>query len=437
LRVSFFGAAAEVGRSCIMLESGDSRILLDAGVKIGNEKEEYPLIGDDDLGSIDGIFLSHAHLDHSAYLPHIYSEGYQNKTYATKPTSELVNILVNDYLKISEPDNVSKDCMQGLQKHIAIAEYGSKIKVKDFTVRFLHAGHILGSAMVEVSDGKETAIYTGDVNFRKTRLLDGAQTEGIRANTLITESTYGGDADIFPPEKVTLGAMTASIKETLDSGGKVLLPSFGVGRAQEILLILDDYMKSGALPEVPIYTDGMVNKAMRIHRHNVIYCREELQRRILMNDDDPFKSKNFVAVDTTQQRRKIISENTSGIVVATSGMLTGGPILKYLERLSGTEGNKIIFVGYQADGTRGREMIEGAKKISIGNRSVEIKLSVEQYRLSAHADRSQLSSFVSKIEDLEKIFVVHGEEAKSHEFAKSLSGKYSAIVPRLKSEHSV
>lgn len=436
MQITFFGAASEIGRSCIMVESGSARILLDAGVKMGMG-EEYPLIEDSELKKIDGIVISHAHLDHSAYLPHIYTAGYEGHIYATKPTVELVNILASDYLKISGPENVTKEGHARMQRHYRMVEYHKPFQIKDIEVRLVPAGHILGSAMIEVKAGKSKAIYTGDVNCRTTKLLDPAYTEYLNANALITESTYGGDKDTFPSEKATLGAMTSSIKETINKGGKVIIPSFGVGRAQEILFILDDYMRSGAFPTVPIYTDGMVNKAMRIHRHNVVSCRDELQKRILLNDDDPFKSKNFVPVEGVPARRKIMQSHESSIIVTTSGMLTGGPILKYLTRMAGDEKNKLILVGYQAEGTRGRQLADGAKKLEIDGKEVDIGLSVEQYRLSAHADRPQLMNLIGKVQNLEDLFIVHGEPSKSRELGEAMKSKYKVHIPELRNSFSV
>ncbi len=436
MQVTFFGAASEIGRSCIMLESPEARILLDAGVKIG-EEEEYPLIDDSDLKDIDAIIISHAHLDHSAYLPHIYTEGYMGDVYATKPTVELVNILTSDYLKISEPGNVTKEGYNRMQKHYKMVDYHKPFQIKDMEIRLIPAGHILGSAMIEVKAGKSKAIYTGDVNLRTTKLLDPAYTECLNANILITESTYGGDKDVFQPEKQILTSMTSSIKETISRGGKAIIPSFGVGRAQEVLLILDDYMRSGALPTVPIYTDGMVNKAMRIHRHNVIYCRDELQKRILLNDDDPFKSRNFVPVEGIPARKKIMGSTESSIIVTTSGMLTGGPVLRYLSGMAADEKNKLILVGYQAEGTRGRELADGAGKIEIDGRNVDIKLAVEQYRLSAHADRQQLMNLIGKIQGLEDLFIVHGEPSRQRELGNAVGNICKTHIPALKDSYNV
>ncbi len=436
MKFTFYGAAGEVGRSCIMVESNNTRILLDAGVKLG-EHVEYPLLPDSELPSVDGIVISHAHLDHSGFLPHIYTTGYKGFTYTIKPTFELTNVLISDYVRISNPENIKREGILRMMKMHKLVEYHKEFKIKDLTVRLVPAGHILGSAMIEVSDGKEKVLYTGDCNFRSTRLLEAAYVDNLNADTLITESTYAGDADVFEGEKKVADAMVASINETLKQNGKVIIPAFAVGRAQETLLLLDDYMRSGLLPKVPIYMDGMIGKAMRIHRHNVIYCRDELQKRILLNDDDPFKSSNFNNVTTRQQRSRIMEGDQDSIVVTTSGMITGGPIVKYIEKCGSRPENKLILVGYQARGTKGRQLLEGAKEVFLEGTKVKVNMAVERFHLSAHADRRQLMSFIGRIHGLENIFIVHGEPGKQKEFQDALKGKYNAVVPQLASDHSV
>ncbi|MGC9129819.1 MAG: MBL fold metallo-hydrolase [Candidatus Micrarchaeia archaeon] len=433
MKLKFYGAAHEVGRSCILVESGNTRILLDCGVKLG-EKEEYPIIGDEEFKSIDAIIVTHAHLDHVAYVPHVFSTGWKGFVYSTKPTFELSNVLISDYIRISNPSNITKEGLAKMQKSFKLVEYHKEFQIKDLKIKLIPAGHILGSALVEIGGEGKKLIYTGDINLRKTRLLDAAHIEHMHGDILITESTYGGDKDIFPSEREQLGKMMQSIKETIQKGGKVIIPSFAVGRAEEVLFVLDDYIRSGLLPKVPIYVDGMINKAMRIHRHNVIYCRDELQKRILMSEDDPFKSKNFHIIDTKKSRSRAINEDEAGIIVTTSGMMTGGPVMKYVEKLGGDERNKLILVGYQAEGTPGRRLADGEREIEINGRKIEIKMPVELYHLSAHADRPQLQKLVSNIVGLKKVFVVHGEENKSNEFAHYLSSRYEVHVPKLGEE---
>ncbi len=419
-----------------MISSGDTAILLDAGIKLG-EVEEHPTIPDALLKRIDAVFVTHAHIDHSGYLPHLFSAGYTGKLYATKPTLELINVMIADYMRISNPQNVSKDGLARMHKSYEIVEYGETVRIKGMKITLIPAGHILGSAMVHVSDGKNSLLYTGDINLSKTRLLDGADTTNIAADTLITESTYGAKDDVAPSENTVAKKMLVDIKETLLNGNKVIIPSFAVGKGQEVLLLLDDFMNSGALPKVPIYVDGMINKAMRIHRHNVIYCRKELQRKILMSDSDPFKSSNFFPVESRQARSKAANEDGASIIVTTSGMLKGGPVVSYLQRLAGNPGNKIIVVGYQAEGTPGRALLDGATTLKFEHATVHIKLEVRSYHLSGHADRPHLEAMIRSIKNLKNVFIIHGEKSKSVALSGDIQKNYKVIVPELGAEYDV
>ncbi len=421
-----------------MVKASGTTLLLDAGVKLG-KTEEYPVIDDKMLKKVDGIVISHAHLDHSGYLPHIYSAGYSNYTYMTKPTGELIAVLISDYMRISKPKNITDYGLKALSTHKKIFEYGREFMIKGLAVRFIPAGHILGSAMIHIKDRKtnETLLYTGDINLSKTKLFNGAQVNGLAANTLITESTYGAKEDVFPRENSVTAKFIASINDALARGGKVIIPSFAVGRAQEVLLLLDDYINSGRLQKVPIYVDGMINKAMRIHRHNVTYCRKELQSRILESEYDPFKSSNFIPVESKGQRKKVIEEDESSIIVTTSGMLTGGPVMEYLPKLAGNESNKLLLVGYQAEGTLGRDLQDGIRDIEVNGKKVRVNLTVEAYHMSAHADRPQLETLINKIDKLENVFIVHGEKSKSESLNEYAEGKHTSIVPKLGNEYSV
>jgi len=436
LKITFYGGAEEVGRSCILVHSGDTKILLDAGVKLG-AVVEHPQVPKHLLKEIDAVVISHSHLDHVGWLPHLFSAGYKGKVYATKPTIELTNVLISDYMRISEQKDVTDEALATMQKSYHILEFREAKKIKDITVSMIPAGHIVGSAMITVSSRGESLLYTGDVNLTKTKLLEGADTRNLSATTLITESTYSSKVDIFQPESAVAKKAAESMKETLQNGGKVLIPSFAVGRAQEILLILDDFMNSGTLPKVPIYIDGMIKKALRIYRHNVIYCRKEIQRRILMSDYDPFRSDNFVPIERKGMRNKIIAEPQSSIIVTTGGMLTGGPVLSYIPRLASNPLNKMILVGYQGQGTAGRALQDGSKTMKIDGRDVAIKMAVETYHLSAHADRKQLDMLISRVKGLKNIFIMHGEINKLNEFKSDLSRKYNAVIPKMGTEYTV
>jgi predicted metal-dependent RNase len=435
MKVTFYGAAQEVGRSCIMISTEKTRVLLDAGIR--PEDNEPPKIEDSVLKNVDAILVSHAHMDHSAYLPHIYSKGFKGYVYMTKPTMELLNILIPDYMHLANPKDVTKEGLASLNKHFKITDYKKEFVIGDLKCEFIPAGHIVGSALIRVTDGKQTVIYTGDINLTQTRLLNGADLKDIKADVLITESTYGGKDDIKANEKEQSPLFLKSIKDTLLQGGKIIIPSFAVGRAQEVLLFLDDYLNSGIIPKVPIYVDGMINKTMRIHRHNVIFCRKELQMRILMSDYDPFRSPNFTPIESRQQREKTGKIDQSCIVVTTSGMITGGPVLYYLTKWGGNPANKLILIGYQPRGTRGRQLQDGERELNIDRKKVKIALKVETFHMSAHADRKQLEMIPKKIKGLKHIFLVHGEPDKMEDLKSYLSAKYRVTIPKLGESYSI
>ncbi len=441
MKLTFLGGAEEVGRSCILLSSDRTKIMMDCGVKIELKKNEYPQLTQKELKDVKGIFISHAHLDHCCFLPHIFSMGYTGKVFCTKPTFELLQVQVADYMRLSNPPDVTKQGLERMVKSFKIIEYRAPFKFEDMTVEFLKAGHIVGSALIKITakeKGRErTVIYTGDINLMQSKLLEGADLENLNADTLVTESTYGGKDDNHPNEKENARQMVASIKKTLLAGGNVLIPSFAVQRAQEVLVFLDDFMNSGQLPKVPIYVDGMINKVMRIHRHNVIYCKKEIQSKILMSDYDPFRSDNFVVVEEKSTRGKIIEEQGGSIIVTTSGMLTGGPVVYYLKRLAGDPANKMILIGYQAEGTPGRELQEGKKEVDFHDSKLRVRMTVEVFPMSAHADRKQLESIPKKIKNLRNIFIVHGEKHKAEALAEFYRQKrYNTIVPKLGEVHN-
>ncbi len=231
-------------------------------------------------------------------------------------------------------------------------------------------------------------------------------------------------------------AMVNSIKHTLLAGGKVIIPSFAVQRGQEVLLFLDDFMNSGQLPKVPIYVDGSIGKVLRIHRHNVIFCRKEIQSKILMSDYDPFKSDNFVMVEAKSMRNKIV-DGDACIIVTTAGMLTGGPVVFYLKRLARDSLNKLILVGYQPEGTSGRALQDGAKEIDFHDERLKVALSVEVFHMSAHADRRQLEMIPKRINGLKNIFIVHGEIRKAEALRDALKGKYHVVIPKIGESFSI
>lgn len=230
MNLTFFGGAGEVGRNCIFLEAGGSSLLLDCGIKLG-EKEEYPLLGKEHFTSIENIAISHTHMDHIGYLPFMYNKGCTAKIYATKPTRDLTQLLLSDYLRIHGKGDFDVNDIANVLKHYNIVEYGESVDIsKELSMSFHNAGHILGSAMISIS-GEKNVLYTGDTNIRGTKILDGAE-KNIEAEVLIIESTYGGKNDVHKSLKDNSNLLCKSINDTIDKNGKVLIPTFAVAEGR-------------------------------------------------------------------------------------------------------------------------------------------------------------------------------------------------------------
>ena len=416
MKISFYGGAKEVGRSCFILEKKGKEIFLDCGIKLG-KRIDFPIV--EDIPSY-GI-ISHAHLDHVGYLPHIIRDDMS--ILSTKPTMELSNVLLSDYRRISQsfkPEDVSKT-----MKRFKWTDYEKQISLNGFNAMLFDAGHIMGSAMTLIDN---RVLYTGDLNTRGSKILNPAKP--VKAETLIIESTYGKKDDHIPSMKESLSKLSKIINETIENNGIVIIPSFAVGRGQEILIALDAYMRSGVIKRVPIYVDGMVKKAMRIYRQNVIYARKEIQMQILMSLHDPFRSELF-KVPKTIDRSDV---KRPSIIVTTSGMLTGGPIIHYLNNFGNDERNTLIFTGYQAEGTPGREVLEGKRRItySIDDEVIEIDigLRIEHVKFSGHSDHNDLIKFAKETR-AKNIIIVHGEEKAVEELGDDLGKKANVFKPSL------
>ncbi|MBI4406429.1 MBL fold metallo-hydrolase [Candidatus Micrarchaeota archaeon] len=423
--VVFYGAAGEVGRSCFVVESHENT-MLDCGLKLEGRTPVPPIFPLERATQLDQLVISHAHLDHCGYSPALYQAGFSGKTVITKPSRDLAQILLADALKLQGESLFSHKSVDKLFKHMKLFDFNKPSGGTEFR----NAGHIIGSAMTLLDTQEHRILYTGDINLRSTRLLEGADTENLEADVLITEGTYGGQ-HIHPASKKTVSAFIGHIGETLKKGGKVLVPTFAVGRGQEVLLTLESHMRSGLLPRCPIFLDGMVTKALRIHRHNAVDLKREIQLRLLTSEDDPFKSEFYQEVKT--RSKKEVFESEAAIIVATSGMLVGGPSVRYFQKLAEDEKNTVILVGYQANETPGRLLKEGAKKIIIGNKHVDVRCRVEVSPFTGHSDSRELVQLARSVKGLKQVFVVHSEAQKASEFARELSKKLGvkARVPQL------
>ena len=441
------GSFQEVGRSSMLVETSESKVLLDTGIHPGarNAWDAYPRLdwADISLDEIDAVIISHSHLDHMGFLPALFKFGYNGPVYCTEPTLPLMTLLQTDYVKIAQIEGGrvlydQKDIRDVIQ-HAITLPYGTVTDVSpDIKLVFNNAGHILGSATVHlhIGEGVHNIVYTGDYKYGRTQLFDSATWSYPRVETLITESTYGAKEDIMPQrEEVEMNFVNA-INQTLKEGGKVLIPIPAVGRAQEIILVIDQYMRNKLLVEAPVFLEGMISEATAIHVSYADYLSRELRVKMLEQGINPFVSEYFTSIEHPSNRDEALREGPA-IIMATSGMLEGGPVLQYFDEVAPKEKNKILFVSYQVQGTLGRRVLDGSKQANLMSDSGKIKIvdvgcKVEKIEgFSGHSDYNQIIRFVGKLRPkLQQVIVNHGEKRKVENLAYMLQRIYR--VPTMK-----
>ncbi|NHV60579.1 MAG: beta-CASP ribonuclease aCPSF1 [Candidatus Verstraetearchaeota archaeon] len=433
--ITALGGFREVGRQAILVQTLDSKVLIDCGVKPGAQSplEEFPRLDEMDLQDLDAVIVTHAHLDHCGLVPLLFKYGYNGPVYCTKPTKSLMILLQLDYLDVAvkegrPPPYGLKEVKKELLNTIAL-DYGEVTDISpDIRLTLHNAGHILGSAMVHlhIGEGFHNIVYTGDFKYARTRLLEPATSSFPRAETLIMESTYGAPNDVVPSREETERLFLEHIKSTIQRGGKVLIPILAVGRAQEIMLVLDEAIKLGTIPQVPVYIEGMLQEVTAIHTAYPEDLARDLKNRIFHKGENPFLSEHFVSVDD-KSARPDIAEGSPCIIMATSGMLTGGPALEYFRLLAPDPKNTMIFVNYQIEGTLGRSILRGIREVPLTDPTgklnvVEVKMNVVSMDgFSGHSDRKQLLRFVNNLSPRPKqILVAHGEESKCISLSESV-----------------
>src|SRR5687767_3797749 len=432
------GGVKQVGRSCFIVVTSESKIMLDCGINPGenNSIDAYPRIDwfDFKLDELDAIIISHAHIDHQGFLPTLFKYGYDGPVYCTEPTLPLMNLLQLDSVKISQNNGVYcpyeiRDINEIIKRCITLP-YGKPTDISpDITITLNNAGHIMGSATVHLNiSGAHNILYSGDYKYAKTQLLDSAVSNYPRVETLITESTYGASSDLMPDQRVVYNSFTENINQTLTNGGKVLIPVPAVGRAQEIMLVLDKEMKEGRLIEAPIYIEGMISEASAIHMSYAHYLGQEV-RRSVSQGINPFQSEYFTVVNGWGKRDEVLKDQNPAIIMATSGMLEGGPSVEYFKEIATKENNKMIFVSYQINGTLGRRMLDGnTNEVSMMDKNGKVKvipLKCKTQKIdgfSGHSDFNQILSFVSRIKP-KRVLVNHGERSKSENTASTIYNK--------------
>jgi len=404
--IRFLGGADEVGREAIMVDTGKEKILMDYGINV--QTLEAPAVPEK---LPDTVFLSHAHLDHSGFLPELYRTGYKGKVFLTPVTKELCSLLLKDSMKVQRIRGMETKytidhihMFESLSKTIG---FNNPIEVNSTEVRLFDAGHIPGSASILITTANKRILYTGDIKFEDTELMNAAYQDFKDVDILITETTYSYKN--HPPRKEMEKKLREHVKDVVHRGGIALLPCFAVGRTQEILLIVHNL-------GFPVYMDGMGIDATKIilNHKNSIRTPGKLKKAF----------SNAIKIRRRNQRIKALRE--PGIIITTSGMLQGGPVHFYMKHLYNRKECSIVLLGYQIEDTPGRILLETGRYIN-EDLDVRPKMEIKFMDFSAHCSRDNLIKFIEKV-NADKTFLVHGEH--THEFSKELNERgINAIAP--------
>ena len=435
IRFTTLGGSREVGRSSFLIQTPESRVMIDCGINVSSENRAFPHLEVPEirLPELDAVIISHAHLDHCGFIPYLFKYGFEGPVYCTPATRDLAVLLQLDYVDIAEREDrqlpYNKRDINTFLRHCIPLDYGDVTDIApDIRITFHNAGHILGSSIVHahIGEGLYNLVYTGDLKFDRTRLFSPAIHMFPRLETLVTDSTYGSAEDIQPLRADAERKFIQIVTETTKRGGKVVVPAFAVGRAQEIMVLLEDCRRKGMLDGIPVYLDGMIWEATAIHTAYPEYLSQELRELIFQADENPFLSELFERVKGPDQRAQVI-DGDPAVIVSTAGMMAGGPVLEYFKTLAPDPRNTLVFVGYQCEGSLGRRIQKGWREVPLRSekgRVVEAKVNMEIRTVegfSGHSDRAQLLNYVRRVSPKpQRVICVHGDENNCIDLASAL-----------------
>ena len=436
--IEFLGAAGTVTGSRCLLSSGNTKVLIDCGMFQGLKElrlKNWNPLGIDPA-EIDAVVLTHAHLDHCGYLPRLVKDGFRGKAHMTKYTAKLAEVIMRDSARIQTED-AAYAAKKGFSKHnppkalyedadvertvqlFQVDPYLTRTKVAEDTfVTFHPGGHILGSAFVEVEFFGKRLLFTGDLGRKEHPLLSApANIPAGKFDALITESTYG-DREHEP----TTTNFEDAINRTVQRGGSVLIPAFAVDRTEVILVRLRELVEQGKIPNLPVYADSpMALKALSFYREAINESSPEIRPDIVATwaGRDPFDAGNLQELVTVDESKTVNSPTTPCIIISASGMGTGGRVVHHLRDMLPNPKHTVILVGYQAIGTRGRSLADGAQEVKMHGEFIPVKATIEQVQsFSVHADGDELIAWInSAAEKPGRVFVVHGEAGAAETFS--------------------
>ena len=449
IRLSFLGSAREVGRSCYLLQTPESRVLLECGLNAAaNDENAFPILEapEFDINALDAVIISHSHIDHVGCLPFLYKMGYKGPVYMTEPVRDVSALLTLDCIVVSqregkEPIYGSSDVKE-MVKHTICLGYEEVTDITpDVRLTFYNAGHTLGSCIVHlhIGNGLHNLVFTGDFNYENSNLLNAAQTRFPRAETVMMEATYGTRKEEIPTRSEAEELLINLVNETINNDkGKVLMPVLGVGRSQEMMVVLERVMREGKIPKVPIYLQGMVWDVTAIHTAYPDFFSAQVKKQIFQNESNPFLSEIFKRVASQKEMKQVIESKEPCIILATSGMLTGGASLLYFKALAENPKNRLILTCYQGPGSLGRRLQDGEKDIGFveGNKQEMTKVRIDIHVVrgfSGHSSYKQLNAWIRNLNPRpNKIIFVHAEASRALEMASHVykTQKIETVAPK-------
>lgn len=447
IRITHLGAAREVGRSCIFLQTPESRVLLDCGINVvGQGSDAFPMLDAPEfrIDQLDAVVLTHSHLDHCGFIPYLFKFGFRGPVYCTEPTRDVAALLTLDYIKIMKGENQDPpydiEDVKEMVKHTITLNYEEVTDITpDVRLTLYNAGHILGSSMahLHIGNGLHNLLYTGDLKFGRTSLLEPANTQFPRLETVIIEGTYGGKTNVLPPAREQDQMLKEIIKRTIARGGKVLLPVLGSGRAQDLIVMIEEMVRTGELDQIPCYIDGMVWDITAIHTAYPEFLNRNIRKQIFHKDENPFLNPVFKRVGSQKERTQLLEGHGPCVILATSGMLVGGPSVFYLRHLADNPKNTLLFSCFLPEGSLGKRILNGERELVFkeGPKTeiVPVKLEVFRLEITDHSDRKQLMNFIFKCSPRpRKVIVNHGEQSRILDLASSVHklGRMETAAPR-------
>jgi uncharacterized protein len=420
------GGFAEIGRSSMLLITDESKILLDCGMNMLGVDSLSILPRFDIVGlkvnEIDAIVLSHAHLDHTGFLPALFKHGYRGPVYCSEPTLPLMNLLQEKYMnntRCTAPYS-DKD-LDNVITHTIPLVFGTVTDISpDIKLMLSNSGHILGSALIHlhIGNGDHNIVYTGDMKFGKTYSLENSSWNFPRVETMIIESTYGSKEDVFPRREEADVHLIDIINNTISENGKILFPVPVVGLSQELILSINMYMKAGRITETTVLIEKIISDSMSIYEAYPQYLSKEIKHILLEGEENPFRSKQFLIVESQTLDNKV-----PAVIIAPSSMLTTGPSVGYLEQICEDPKNRLILSSFQAQGTPGKLIQDGSREVIINGKNIRLDCQVERIEgFNTHSDYNQSIAYITRLQSkLRRVLVNHGERGKVQNLATSIN----------------